>query len=102
MAIYQINDRKPVIPASCYIAEEAVIIGDAEPRAAYLGYHAGHWEYVRPVVRRYVDDSEGTIAATARGENAFSLCHVSARTAVVRLIRLPIDAMSSTYAAPMR
>src|SRR5689334_10603264 len=28
MAIYQINDRKPVIPASCYIAEEAVIIGD--------------------------------------------------------------------------
>ena len=28
MAIYQLNDRKPVIPASCYIAEEAVIIGD--------------------------------------------------------------------------
>ena len=28
MAIYQINDRKPVIPASCYVAEEAVIIGD--------------------------------------------------------------------------
>jgi carbonic anhydrase/acetyltransferase-like protein (isoleucine patch superfamily) len=28
MAIYQLNDRKPVIPASCYIAEEAIIIGD--------------------------------------------------------------------------
>ena len=28
MAIYQLGDKKPVIPASCYIAEEAVIIGD--------------------------------------------------------------------------
>jgi len=28
MAIYQLNDRVPVIPKSCYIAEEAVIIGD--------------------------------------------------------------------------
>lgn len=28
MAIYQIGDKKPVIPDSCYIAEEAVIIGD--------------------------------------------------------------------------
>ena len=28
MAIYQLGDKKPVIPASCYIAEEATIIGD--------------------------------------------------------------------------
>ena len=28
MAIYQLGDKKPVIPASCYIAESAVIIGD--------------------------------------------------------------------------
>jgi carbonic anhydrase/acetyltransferase-like protein (isoleucine patch superfamily) len=27
MPIYQLNDRVPVIPASCYIAPEAVIIG---------------------------------------------------------------------------
>ena len=27
MPIYQLNDRKPVIPASCYIAESATIIG---------------------------------------------------------------------------
>jgi carbonic anhydrase/acetyltransferase-like protein (isoleucine patch superfamily) len=27
MAIYQLGDKKPVIPASCYIAEEATIIG---------------------------------------------------------------------------
>ncbi|HEX9558026.1 MAG TPA: gamma carbonic anhydrase family protein [Reyranella sp.] len=27
MAIYQLNDRVPVIPASCYIAPEATIIG---------------------------------------------------------------------------
>ena len=27
MAIYQLGDRKPVIPASCYISEEATIIG---------------------------------------------------------------------------
>ena len=28
MAIYQLGNKKPVIPASCYIAPEAVIIGD--------------------------------------------------------------------------
>ena len=27
MAIYQLGDKKPVIPASCYISEEATIIG---------------------------------------------------------------------------
>jgi carbonic anhydrase/acetyltransferase-like protein (isoleucine patch superfamily) len=27
MAIYQLGDKKPVIPASCYVAEEATIIG---------------------------------------------------------------------------
>jgi carbonic anhydrase/acetyltransferase-like protein (isoleucine patch superfamily) len=27
MAIYQLNDRVPVIPASCYVAPEATIIG---------------------------------------------------------------------------
>lgn len=28
MAIYQLGNKKPVIPASCYIADTAVIIGD--------------------------------------------------------------------------
>ena len=28
MAIYQLGSKKPVIPASCYVADEAVIIGD--------------------------------------------------------------------------
>ena len=28
MAIYQLGDRKPVIPASCFVAENATIIGD--------------------------------------------------------------------------
>ena len=28
MAIYQLGDKKPVIPASCYVAENATIIGD--------------------------------------------------------------------------
>jgi carbonic anhydrase/acetyltransferase-like protein (isoleucine patch superfamily) len=28
MAIYQLGDKKPVIPASCYVAPEAVIIGE--------------------------------------------------------------------------
>ena len=28
MPIYQLGDKKPVIPASCYIAETATIIGD--------------------------------------------------------------------------
>lgn len=28
MAIYSLGDKKPVIPASCYVAEEATIIGD--------------------------------------------------------------------------
>jgi class 3 adenylate cyclase len=42
---------------------EAVMIGDAEPRAAYLAYHAGAWEFVRPIVRRYVDDPAATIPA---------------------------------------
>ena len=28
MAIYQLGDKKPVIPASCYVSEEATIIGD--------------------------------------------------------------------------
>jgi len=28
MAIYQLGDKKPVIPSSCYIAENATIIGD--------------------------------------------------------------------------
>ena len=27
MAIYQLGDKKPVIPASCYISDEAVLIG---------------------------------------------------------------------------
>ena len=27
MAIYQLGDRKPVIPASCYVAPEATVIG---------------------------------------------------------------------------
>ena len=28
MAIYQLGDKKPVIPASCFVAESATIIGD--------------------------------------------------------------------------
>ena len=28
MAIYQLGDRKPLIPASCFVAENATIIGD--------------------------------------------------------------------------
>ena len=28
MAIYQLGDKKPVIPASCYVAEKATIIGE--------------------------------------------------------------------------
>ena len=28
MAIYQLGDKKPVVPASCYVAETAVLIGD--------------------------------------------------------------------------
>jgi len=28
MAIYQLGDKKPVIPASCYVSEEATLIGD--------------------------------------------------------------------------
>lgn len=28
MAIYSLGEKKPVIPASCYVAEEATIIGD--------------------------------------------------------------------------
>ncbi len=28
MAIYQLGDKKPVIPASCYVADSATIIGD--------------------------------------------------------------------------
>ena len=28
MAIYQLGDKKPVIPASCFVAENATIIGD--------------------------------------------------------------------------
>jgi carbonic anhydrase/acetyltransferase-like protein (isoleucine patch superfamily) len=28
MAIYQLGDKKPVIPSSCYISEEATLIGD--------------------------------------------------------------------------
>jgi carbonic anhydrase/acetyltransferase-like protein (isoleucine patch superfamily) len=28
MAIYQLGDKKPVIPASCFVAETATIIGD--------------------------------------------------------------------------
>ena len=27
MAIYQLGDKKPVIPASCYVSDEAVLIG---------------------------------------------------------------------------
>ena len=38
MAIYQLNDRKPVIPASCYIAEEATIIG-----SVILGERVNIW-----------------------------------------------------------
>jgi len=38
MAIYQLNDRVPVIPKSCYIAEEATIIG-----SVILGENVGIW-----------------------------------------------------------
>ncbi len=38
MAIYQLNDRKPVIPASCYISEEATIIG-----SVILGERVNIW-----------------------------------------------------------
>ena len=38
MAIYQLGDRKPVIPASCYIAEEATIIG-----SVILGERVNIW-----------------------------------------------------------
>jgi carbonic anhydrase/acetyltransferase-like protein (isoleucine patch superfamily) len=38
MAIYQLGDRKPVIPASCYIAEEATIIG-----SVILGKRVNIW-----------------------------------------------------------
>jgi len=38
MAIYQLNDRVPVIPKSCYIAEEAIIIGDVR-----LGERVNIW-----------------------------------------------------------
>jgi carbonic anhydrase/acetyltransferase-like protein (isoleucine patch superfamily) len=38
MAIYQIGDKKPVIPDSCYIAEEATIIGDVR-----LGENVSIW-----------------------------------------------------------
>ncbi len=38
MAIYQLNDRKPVIPASCYISEEATIIG-----SVILGERVSIW-----------------------------------------------------------
>jgi len=38
MAIYQLNDRKPVIPESCYIAEGAVIIG-----SVILGERVNIW-----------------------------------------------------------
>lgn len=38
MAIYQLNDRVPVIPKSCYIAEEATIIG-----SVILGENVNIW-----------------------------------------------------------
>jgi carbonic anhydrase/acetyltransferase-like protein (isoleucine patch superfamily) len=38
MAIYQLNDRVPVIPKSCYIAEEATIIG-----SVILGENVSIW-----------------------------------------------------------
>ena len=38
MAIYQLGDRKPVIPASCYISEEATIIG-----SVILGERVNIW-----------------------------------------------------------
>ncbi|TAJ82788.1 gamma carbonic anhydrase family protein [Reyranella sp.] len=38
MAIYQLNDRVPVIPKSCYIAEEATIIG-----SVILGERVNIW-----------------------------------------------------------
>ena len=38
MAIYELNDRKPVIPDSCYIAEGAVIIG-----SVILGERVNIW-----------------------------------------------------------
>ena len=38
MAIYQLNDRVPVIPASCYIAEGATIIG-----SVILGERVNIW-----------------------------------------------------------
>lgn len=38
MAIYQLGDRKPVIPDSCYIAAEATVIGDVR-----LGERVSIW-----------------------------------------------------------
>ena len=38
MAIYELDDRKPVIPVSCYIAEGAVIIG-----SVILGERVSIW-----------------------------------------------------------
>ena len=38
MAIYQLNDRVPVIPKSCYVAEEATIIG-----SVILGENVNIW-----------------------------------------------------------
>ncbi len=38
MAIYKLNDRNPVIPASCYISEEATIIG-----SVILGERVSIW-----------------------------------------------------------
>ena len=38
MAIYQLNDRVPVIPKSCYISEEATIIG-----SVILGERVNIW-----------------------------------------------------------
>ncbi len=38
MAIYQLGDRKPVIPDSCFVADEATIIGDVR-----LGERVSIW-----------------------------------------------------------
>ena len=36
MPIYQIGDKKPVIPESCYISPEAVIIGEVSEQTRFF------------------------------------------------------------------
>ncbi len=42
---------------------EAVVIGDAEPRAAYYAYHAGRWDITKTITRRYLDDPGMSVPA---------------------------------------